>query len=114
MKTQTTQIKCNNHIISEHTLIPETIWEKFMGLRNKHIEINDAMLFKVKSPLPELFDSFFCEPIRYIATDIKGNVLKTGIMKSNKIMIVKCAYWLELHPERIYEVNTGDIITGLN
>ena len=116
MRTLQNPITCNDTDLARSTKVPENALEIFIGLRGKKIEFLTSMLFILSRTknIYEVFDTFLCGPMGYVATDCNGVVLKVGVMKPNKMLGIKCAYWLEVSPERVYGVSIGDRIEGLN
>lgn len=112
MQTIVTPITANGKELANYILIPETILEKFVGLRNKKLLQNEAMLWHFKFTQPQLFDTFGClHPIGYIALDKNKKVIDIGVMQPYRTKFITCSYWIEFLPEAIDGVKVGDILS---
>ncbi|MDP1614220.1 MAG: hypothetical protein Q8L68_00315 [Methylococcales bacterium] len=109
MQISTTPITCNGKVLASRILIPETILEMFIGLRQRTLIEGEAMLWYFKKPHLQLFDTFGClHPIGYLALDKDKKVRQKGVMQVNKTKLVTCSYWIELLPEVINGIVVGD------
>ncbi len=115
VQISTIPITCNGNVLASHILIPETIIEKFVGLRQSTLLHNTAMLWHFKRSQLQLFDTLGClHPIGYLALDKNGKVLQKGVMQPQRTKLIKCSYWIEFLPEAIGGVLVGDLINICN
>ncbi len=111
MQISTIPITCNGNVLASRVLIPETIIEKFVGLRQSTLLHNTAMLWHFKRSQLQLFDTLGClHPIGYLALDKDKKVKQKGIMQINQVKLIRCSWWIEVLPEVINGVCIGDTI----
>lgn len=105
-------IACNGKIIAAHVLVPIDKKEKAKGMYGLKATPGLAMVFLSDKEKFQMFNMLWInQRLGYIALDENKRIVDLGVLKPwRSFKIVKCMYFIEVHPTMIEGLKKGDIL----